>query len=140
MATSHSGMIDLSGKQNMLLDVLALAYLPWFAAIHFDFISSNIQAFGGYDLAGSLWTVGGIEISVSLLAIIGGFAWIVGTNQIDGATYSNEVLAALGFGLFTPVLFVFVPAFADLVTMNGLTKLFFTSYVTIAATYVGYSN
>jgi len=140
MATRHSGLTELSGKQNMLLDVLAIAYLPWFAAIHFDFISSNIQAFGGYDLAGSLWSIGGIDISVSLLVIIFGFAWIIGTNQLDGAEYSTEYLAVIGFGLAAPVLYVFIPAFADLVTMNGLSKLFFTSYVTIAATLVGYLN
>lgn len=140
MATRHSGMIDLSGKQNMLLDVLALAYLPWFAAVHFEFISSTIDAFGGYDLAGALWTVGGIDITISALAVVGGFAWILGTNQIDGAEYSTEYLAVLGFGLAAPVLYMLVPAFADLVTMNGFSKLFFTSYTTIAATALGYLN
>jgi len=140
MATRHSGMIDLSGKQNMLLDLLALAYLPWFAGIHFGFFSSTINAFGGYDLSSSLWTIGGIEISVAVLAVVFGFAWIIGTNQIDGADYSTEYLAVLGFGLAAPVLYMLVPAFADLVTMNGFSKLFFTAYTTIAATALGYLN
>ena len=124
----------------MLLDVLALAYLPWFAAIHFAFIESTVSAFGGYDLGGSLWTVAGVDISISLLAIIGGLAWIIGTNQIDGAEYSSEEFAVLAFALATPILYIFIPAFKDLVVMNGISKLFFTSLVSIAATYLGYAN
>jgi len=140
MATSHGGMLDLSGKQNLLLDLLAIAYLPWFAAIHYGFVSSEINAFGGYDLSGTLWTVAGIDISVSLLFVVFGFAWILGTNELDGAEYSSEYIAVIVLGLAAPILHVFVPAFADLVNMNGFSQLFFTVYTSLTATAVGYMN
>jgi len=140
MATRHSGVMELSGKQNAFLDNLALMFLPWFAAMHFGVVTTSLDIFGGYDFSAAIWTVGGIGISASVMAIIFAVAWILGTNELDGRNYESEEAAVLGIALLAPILYVFVPAFADFVNMNGISRLFWTLAVSGAATWIGYSS
>lgn len=140
MATRHSGVTELSGKQNLLIDVLALMLLPWFGAIHYGAMTSQVTVFGGYDLGGALWTVAGVDISISLLVMIFSVAWILGTNELDGSDYEPLEFAIIAFALLAPVLHVFVPAFSELVAMNGFSKLMFTGATSAAATLIAYTD
>jgi len=141
MASSHAngGRYALTGKQNAFLDLVALMFIPFFASVHFGVMTSALAIFGGYDFAEPLWTVLGLDISVSLLVIVFGLAWIMATNEIDGSDYEPWEFAILVFALLTPILYVLVPAFEELVMMNGYSQLMFTAAVTAASTYMGYT-
>ena len=130
---------NITGKQNLLIDILALTQIPWFAGMLFGVFSTSLTIFGGYDFTSPLWSFGGADISVAFLAILFGLGWIVATNEIDGSEYETPAFAAGGFVLLSPILFVFVPSFESLVMMHGAVQLMFTVSVSAAATYLAYS-
>ena len=138
MATSYGGLTEWNGKEIDLLDLAGIIGIPWFAASMFGVLSFEISIFGGYDFAAPIWTVAGADISVALLGILGLTAWILGTNELNGSNYEPEELAAIGFALLAPVLYVFVPAFESLVMWSELSQLFFTLAVSVAATWISY--
>ncbi|GGN18618.1 hypothetical protein [Halarchaeum nitratireducens] len=140
MATATGGYADLNGKQNIILDVIALMGIPWFAAILFGVMTSALSIFGGLDFTAPIWTIMGADISIAFLVVLGGLAWILATNEIDGAAYEDWQWAIIVFALASPVLYVLVPSFKNLVMINGISQLLWTMAVSAAATYISYSN
>jgi len=140
MATATGGWVDLNGKQNMILDVVALMGIPWFAAILFGVMTSALSIFGGLDFTAPIWTIMGADISIAFLVVLGGLGWILATNEIDGAAYEDWQWAVIVFALASPVLYVLVPSFENLVMINGISQLVWTMAVSAAATYISYSN
>ncbi|MBP2251166.1 hypothetical protein J2754_001487 [Halarchaeum solikamskense] len=140
MATATGGYVDLNGKQNIILDVIALMGIPWFAAILFGVMTSALSIFGGLDFTAPIWTIMGADISIAFLVVLGGLAWILATNEIDGAAYEDWQWAVIVFALASPVLYVLVPSFKNLVMINGISQLLWTMAVSAAATYISYSN
>ena len=139
MATSTlSGMTEWSGQKIDLIDVAGLIGIPWFAATIFGVFEFQLSVFGGYNFADPIWTVAGANISFALLAVIFLTGWILVTNEINGSNYRPEELAAIGFSLLAPLMFVFVPAFESLVMWSELTQLFFTLAVSVAVTWISY--
>lgn len=124
-----------------LIDLGALALLPIFASLIFGVFSWQIEVFGGYDFTAPLWTVGGADISVALLATLFGVGWIVFTNFINGATeFEDAEKVAIGTALLLPILYVFVPVVADLVTWHDMMRLAAVLYVSAASVYVSYAG
>lgn len=139
MATSYSGM-NLSGKQNMLLDTLALTIVPFFGSFIFGVFSFEVNIFGGYNFSNPIWTVAGAEISAALLVVLFGLAWILATNAIDGNDYEPEEFAVIAFAFIAPLMYVFVPAFESLVTYHDLTRVFFTLLLGGATVWISYTS
>jgi hypothetical protein len=145
MATSYrngTGPLNLTDKQNMLLDVAALSFVPIMVSFLFGVMNLEITIFGGYDLTQPLWgwTLGGVEISVALMIVVVGTLWIVLSNELDGSDYESWEFAIIAFALFAPILYVFVPAFASLVEMNDISRLFWFLAVSVASVYVSYTE
>ena len=138
MATSYGGLTEWKGKEVDLIDLAAVIGIPWFAATIFGVLSFEISLFGGYNFSNPIWTVAGADISVALLAVIFLTGWILVTNEINGSNYRPEELAAIGFALLAPLMFVFVPAFESLVVWSDLTRLGFTLAVSVATTWISY--
>ena len=138
MATSFGGLTEWKGKEVDLIDLAAVIGIPWFAATIFGVLSFEISLFGGYNFSNPIWTVAGADISVALLAVIFLTGWILVTNEINGSNYRPEELAAIGFALLAPLMFVFVPAFESLVVWSDLTRLGFTLAVSVATTWISY--
>lgn len=132
-------MAQLTGKQNMLLDSFALMIIGWFAAMLFGVISTTVNVFGGYDMASPIWTVGGVEVSAALLAVLFSVVWVLVTNEIDGSDYETEEFVIIAFALLAPVLYVFVPAFESLVMWHDVSQLGFTLLTTFATTWIAYT-
>ncbi|MBP1921833.1 hypothetical protein J2751_000830 [Halorubrum alkaliphilum] len=140
MATSYtSGLTNLSGKQNMLLDTLALAIVPFFGSFIFGVFTFEVNIFGGYDFASPIWTVAGAEISAALLIVLGGVAWILATNAIDGNDYQPEELAIVAIAFLAPLMYVFIPAFETLVNYHDLSRVFFTLLLSVATVWISYT-
>ena len=138
MATSNLGGLVGGPGEIDPIDLAALIGIPWFAATIFGVFEFTVSVFGGYDFSAPLWTVGGADISVALLAVLGGTVWIVATNELSKTDYDPLYLALIGFALLSPALFVFVPAFESLVTWSDITRLGFTIAVSAATTAVSY--
>ena len=138
MATSYGGLTEWSGKEVDLIDLAAVIGIPWFAATIFGVLSFEISLFGGYNFSNPIWTVAGADISVALLGVIFLTGWILVTNELNGSNYRPEELAAIGFALLAPLMFVFVPAFESLVVWSDLTRLGFTLAVSVATTWISY--
>lgn len=138
MATSYGGLTEWNGKEVDLIDLAAVIGIPWFAATIFGVLSFEISLFGGYNFSNPIWTVAGADISVALLAVSFLTVWILATNELNGSNYRPEELAAIGFALLAPLLFVFVPAFESLVVWSDLTRLGFTLAVSVATTWISY--
>lgn len=138
MATSFGGLTEWKGKEVDLIDLAAVIGIPWFAATIFGVLSFEISLFGGYNFSNPIWTVAGADISVALLAVIFLTVWILATNELNGSNYRPEELAAIGFALLAPLMFVFVPAFESLVVWSDLTRLGFTLAVSVATTWISY--
>ncbi|WP_324666277.1 hypothetical protein [Haloarcula sediminis] len=131
-STSMNNEVDL-------IDMGALILLPLFSSLIFGVFSWQIEVFGGYDFTAALWTVGGAGISVALLVVLAGVAWIGFTNFANSKTdMSDGEKAAIGTALLLPVLYVFVPVVADLVTWHDMMRLVATLYVSAAAVYISY--
>lgn len=140
MATSYtSGLTNLSGKQNMLLDTLALAIVPFFGSFIFGVFTFEVNIFGGYDFASPIWTVAGAEISAALLVVLMGVAWILATNAIDGNDYQPEEFAIIAFAFLAPLMYVFIPAFESLVNFHDLSRVFFTLLLSVATVWISYT-
>ena len=140
MATSYSSMANLSGKQNMLLDVLALVLVPFFGSFVFGVFSFEVNVFGGYNFASPIWTVAGAEISAALLIVLFGLVWILATNAIDGNDYEPEEFAVIAFAFLAPVLYIFMPAFESLVNFHDLSRVFFTLLLSAATVWISYTS
>lgn len=142
MATSLSGIKGFAGGKGQIdpIDMAALVGIPWFAATIFGVFDFTVNVFGGYDFTSPLWTVGGADISVALLAIVFLTVWVFATNELTSSDYDPAVGALMAFALLSPLLFVFVPAFESLVTWSDLTRLAFTLGVSVATTAVSYLN
>ena len=132
--------MNLSGKQNMLLDTLALTIVPFFGSFIFGVFSFEVNIFGGYDFASPIWTVAGAEISAALLVVLFGLAWILATNAIDGNDYEPEEFVVITFAFIAPLMYVFVPAFESLVTYHDLTRVFFTLLLGGATVWISYTS
>ena len=138
MATSTFGKIAGGPGEIDPIDLAALIGIPWFAATIFGVFEFTINVFGGYDFSAPLWTVGGADISVALLMVLGGTVWVVATNELTETDYDPVYIALIAFALLSPALFVFIPAFESLVTWSDLTRLAFTIGVSAATTAVSY--
>jgi len=123
-----------------LVDVAALMLLPITASMIFGIFTMQINVFGGYDFTQAIWTIGGTGVSAALLITVFADAWIIATNLLNGDTsHEREELAAISVALLAPVLYVFVPAFADLMSADIL-RLGLLMYVAAASVYVSYTG
>lgn len=140
--TSGNDWLNFTDKQNMLLDVAALSFVPIMVSFLFGVMNLEISIYGGYDLTQPLWgwTLGGIEISVALVVVILGTAWIILSNELDGSDYEGWEYAVIIFALLAPIGYVFVPAFASLVEMNDTSRLFWFLAVTVASVWISYTD
>lgn len=124
-----------------LVDVAALMLVPITGAMLFGVWSMQINVFGGYDFTQAIWTLGGASISAALLITLFGDAWIIATNLMNGDTeHEQQELAAIGFALLSPVMYVFVPAFADLINSHDIFRLAMVLYLAGASVYVSYTG
>ncbi|MDR5673110.1 hypothetical protein RH858_08100 [Halalkaliarchaeum sp. AArc-GB] len=140
MASSYTrGLSTITGAQNMLIDMLALILVPWFGSFIFGVFSFELNIFGGYDFTAPIWTVGGAEISASLLIVLFGIVWILATNEIDGSSYEPEEFVVIAFALLAPVMYVFVPAFESLVMWHDVSQLGFTLLLAAATVHLSYT-
>lgn len=140
MATRSSGPLDLEPDQNMMFDIIALVLVPWFAAFIFGVLSMDIEIWTNMNVTDPMWTVGGADISPALLVVVFGLVWIVATNELDGSDYENFEFAIIVFALASPLLYVFIPAFAELVNYHELMQLFWTLAISVAAVYISYTE
>jgi len=122
-----------------LIDVAALVLLPMAAALIFGIFTWQIQVFGGYDFTAPIWTLGGTDISAALLVTVASIGWIAATNLANANTEMGQYeKGAVVTALLLPVLYVFVPAVADLVTWHDMMRLLALLYVSVAAVYISY--
>lgn len=126
-------------KEIDLIDLAALVLVPIAASMLFGVFTLSIDVFGGYDFTEPLWTIAGADISVSLLIVVLGVAWIVSTNVANQKTDMGEYeLIGVVLALLLPVLYVFVPTVAELVNWHDLMRLAGTLWTAAAAVYVSY--
>ncbi|MFC4542021.1 hypothetical protein ACFO5R_08790 [Halosolutus amylolyticus] len=124
-----------------LVDVAALMLVPITGAMIFGVWSMQINVFGGYDFTQPIWTIGGADISAALLITLFGDLWIIGTNLYNQDTdHETQELAAIGFALLAPVMYVFVPAFATFVESADVIRLAMVLYLAGASVYVSYTG
>ena len=138
MATAFGGLTEYGGKEVDLIDIIAVVAVPWFAATIFGVLSFEISIFGGYDVTAPIWSPAGVDVSIALLAVVGGVTWILVTNEFNGSDYRPEEIGLIVFAFLTPIMFVFVPAFESLVMWHDASQLFFTLAVSVAATWISY--
>ncbi|AUX10686.1 hypothetical protein AArcSl_3079 [Halalkaliarchaeum desulfuricum] len=122
------------------MDIVALMLLPVFAGMVLGVWSFSIDVFGGYNFAEPLWTVGGSEISIALLASVGAIAWIVGTNELDGSNYEQYEYGMIVFALLVTPAYEFIPAFGDLLASNDILAFFAWFLVAGVATWLAYTE
>lgn len=131
-----------SGKGNQEIDVIdiaALVLIPIASALIFGVWSWNIEVFGGYDFTAPLWSIGSYDITAALLIVVGGVSWISATNLANKRTDMGDYeFAATVTALLLPILYVFIPVVADLVTWHDMMRLAATLYVSVAAVYISY--
>ena len=138
--STRSGYLDLSGEDNLMLDMAALIAVPWFASFIFGVFSFSLNIFGGYDFSQPIWTVAGIELSAALLIVMAGLVWIVATNELDGSDYESWEFAIIGFALLSPLMYVTLTEFQALVEYHDITRLMATLLLTGATTYISYTE
>lgn len=126
-------------KEIDMIDVGAITLLPILSAMLFEVWSLTINVFGGYDFTQSLWDIGGTAISPALLIVLACVAWIFSTNILNDETEMGQYeMGAVVTALLLPLLYVFVPAVADLVNASDLLKLAATLYVSAASVFISY--
>jgi len=122
-----------------VIDIIALVLLSVFSPLLFGVYSWQIEVFGGYDFTAPIWTLSGVDISLTLLVITASVGWVLLTNFANGDTdmeglEAGVVIAAIGL----PILYVFIPAVESLVTWHDMMRLAAVLWVTIGTVYVSY--
>jgi len=128
----------MAKNQVDLIDVAALVGLPIFAGFVLGVWSLSIDVFGGFDLAKSLWTVGGASISPALIGTVASVGWIVATNELDGSDYEQYELGGIAFALAFIPFYTFVPALQSVVNSSDVVRLIVWLAIAGVATYISY--
>jgi hypothetical protein len=128
-------------KEIDIVDIAALVLLPLAASLQFGVFSWTINVFGGYDFTQTLWTIAGANITPVMLVTVLSFGWIVATNLANQKTEMDQYeFGAVLLSLALPILYVLVPAVADLINATDIGKLAAVLYVSAGAVYVSYSG
>ena len=139
MATTNAAGYELTGKQNMLLDLAAVVLIPWMASVMFGVFDLSLNLFGGYTFDEPVFSIGEFGISVALLVVVFGLVWILLTNELDGSDYEPTEFAVIAFAMLLPLLYVFVPAVESMVMWNDYSQFFFTLAVAVATAYISFT-
>jgi len=124
-----------------LIDIGALVLLTTFSPLLFGVYSWQIEVFGGYDFTAPIWTLSGVDISATLLVLVGSVGWILLTNFANGDTDIEGLEAGVVIcSIALPILYVFIPAVESLVTWHDMMRLAAVLWVTIGSVYASYGG
>lgn len=130
----------MASKEVDIEDIVPVTAYPIMLGIMLSVFTFSVDVFGGFDLAGQLFSYSSITVTFAgALALVSGVA-IVATNEIDGSDYEQweygVLLSAFGF----PVLHMLIPAVADLTASNDIAAFGVWLIASGAAVYVSYAE
>jgi hypothetical protein len=127
-------------KQVDIEDIAALVALPVFAGIELDVFTFAVDVFGGFSFGDPIFSVAGLDMTVSLLATVAALAWIYATNELDGSQYTDEEKYAMSGAILIVPMYAAVPAFRSLVDSNDLFALLAWLAIATFAVYISYAE
>ncbi|SFB91437.1 hypothetical protein SAMN05444422_1032 [Halobiforma haloterrestris] len=99
------------------VDLGALIALPIAAGMELGVWSLELNVFGGFDISKTLIELGGAEITLPFLVAIASIIALVAQGQVSQDDYQDEEWYVIAGSMAVLPLYVFVPAFNELVTM-----------------------
>lgn len=121
-------------------DIVALVALPMFAGIELGVWSLELSVFSGFSFSQSLATIGGTDITLSLVASLLAIAALAVQGTVSRDSFGDEEWYVIAGSMAVIPAHAFVPIVQEVVAMADIIPLILWLALSGAAVYISYEG
>ena len=120
------------------IDLVALLVFPIAAGIELGVWTLQLDVMGSYDFSAPLVSLGGADISIAFLATIASLVALIASGMLTKDNFTREEGWGIGAVVAVVPVYVFVPAFANLIEYSDIIPLVVWLAISAGAVFISY--
>lgn len=121
------------------IDLVSLIALPLFAGVELGVWTLSLNLFN-FDFADVLFTIGGTDITISMIGALAAIAALVMQGQLDSGNFEDEEWYVIAGSFAALPIYRFVPAVQNIVDSTAVIAFGLWFAISLASGYISYKG